>query len=260
MRYRAGLRAWLRSWHEELRAAALATYRDPLGRVEGSPGGMARRTDAALPRLSAKPPKVPIELIERTGNDVKAHVEKGLRRVYNAAGEYQGRQVVPVEKRRVIGVSLRQASPRVAAQLPAFRERNVSLITSIPVQDLADVQSTLDEAWFNNVHSDDIAEILQERFGVSESRADLIARDQVLKLNAEITQARHRDLEIESYTWSTSGDERVRAGHRDLDGTTQRYDDPPDTGDGESNNPGEDYQCRCVAIPILPDLGEEPEE
>jgi SPP1 gp7 family putative phage head morphogenesis protein len=71
---------------------------------------------------------------------------------------------------------------------------------------------------------------------------------------------------ISEYEWSTSGDERVRSSHDELDGTRQSWDDPPVTNDdGDTNHPGEDYQCRCVAIPVLPDIGdltdsEEPED
>lgn len=47
--------------------------------------------------------------------------------------------------------------------------------------------------------------------------------------------------------------------HQELDGTEQSWDDPPVTNeDGDRNHPGEDYQCRCVAYPILDELDGEP--
>lgn len=81
-----------------------------------------------------------------------------------------------------------------------------------------------------------------------ESRAALIARDQTLKLYAGISEAGHRENGIDSYIWSTSRDERVRPEHRALEGRKFRYDTPPEPG-----NPGEDYCCRCAAIPDLSD-------
>jgi SPP1 gp7 family putative phage head morphogenesis protein len=76
----------------------------------------------------------------------------------------------------------------------------------------------------------------------AKARARLIARDQIGKLSSNLTQFRHRQLGINQYQWSTSGDERVRPSHARLDGRIFSYDNPPDTGRGR-NNPGEDYQC-----------------
>ena len=39
------------------------------------------------------------------------------------------------------------------------------------------------------------------------------------------------------------------------------WDDPPVTNDdGDTNAPGEDYRCRCVAIPQIAELDQESEE
>lgn len=47
------------------------------------------------------------------------------------------------------------------------------------------------------------------------------------------------------YTWHTVGDERVRDDHADRQGETFRWGQPPEGG-----HPGEDYNCRCWAVPI----------
>lgn len=46
------------------------------------------------------------------------------------------------------------------------------------------------------------------------------------------------------YVWLTAGDEKVRASHAANDGQIFSWDDPPPTG-----NPGEEENCRCVAVP-----------
>jgi SPP1 gp7 family putative phage head morphogenesis protein len=138
-----------------------------------------------------------------------------------------------------------------------FRKENVALIKSIAEDQLDQVTELLDDAFEAGDDVDTVRAKVKERFDVSKSRADLIARDQVLKLNSQITQARQRSVGIESYIWSTSNDERVRPGHDDLEGETFRWDDPPVTNEeGDRNHPGEDYQCRCVAIPVLPEAEE----
>lgn len=56
----------------------------------------------------------------------------------------------------------------------------------------------------------------------------------------------------ESYVWTTRRDERVRALHRLLEGTIQRWDDPPLSGvPAFFGHPGEPGGCRCTAFPIL---------
>jgi len=101
-------------------------------------------------------------------------------------------------------------------------------------------------------------EALEERVGVSASRAQLIAVDQTLKTNAQVMRARHEAAGVTQYRWSSSRDERVRKRHAELDGQVFSYDDPPETNDdGDTNNPGEDFRCRCIAVPFVDDLDEE---
>jgi SPP1 gp7 family putative phage head morphogenesis protein len=129
------------------------------------------------------------------------------------------------------------------------------------VEDAARVYATQVRALFNSPETtigrrvEDLRDDLIGRGNVSESRAALIARDQTLKLNSFLNQAHQNENGVTRYTWSTSGDERVRDTHAELDGDDFEWGSPPmiDRGDGTSEalNPGEDYQCRCVAIPII---------
>lgn len=105
-----------------------------------------------------------------------------------------------------------------------------------------------------------ISNEIQRRFDVTKSKANLLARDQVGTLSANLTRTRQESAGVEEYIWSSSGDERVRECHRELDGQKFRYDDPPamwymtkhgKVYSGRHCNPGEDYQCRCVAKPVF---------
>jgi SPP1 gp7 family putative phage head morphogenesis protein len=178
------------------------------------------------------------------------------------------------EFQRVFKIDARQVSPGLPPLIEQFRAENVQLITSIQSDLLDQVSKLVDEAWSSGARVEDLRAKLQERLGVSKSRADLIARDQVLKLNAKITQARQTLAGVTEYIWTTSGDERVRGNpdgkypdsdrdHYRLDGKRFRWDSPPVINEktGERAHPGEDYQCRCVATPVIsfledPDLDE----
>lgn len=142
--------------------------------------------------------------------------------------------------------------------LANFRKMNVGLIRSLADDQLNQISDILDEGFKSDKRVETIRKEIQERFSVARSKADLLARDQVLKLNADMAQERQRAAGITEYVWSSSSDdsssdERVREMHAALDGTRQSWDDPPETNeDGDTNHPGQDYQCRCVAIPVLP--------
>ena len=94
---------------------------------------------------------------------------------------------------------------------------------------------------------------IQKAYSVDRRHAQLLARDQIAKLNSNIAQKQQRDAGVEEYIWSTSGDSRVREDHARLNNKRFRWDDPPvvDRKTGRRAHPGEDYQCRCVAIAVF---------
>jgi len=159
------------------------------------------------------------------------------------------------QMRAAVGLEIISPTPWRAAVQRGFMEDNLSLITSLSDDTLAQARTVVSSGIRSGARVEAIRDELEVRLGVQESRAALIARDQTLKLYGEEAQARQMAVGIEEYTWNTSHDERVRAGHQALDGTVHRWDDPPivDAKTGRKANPGLDYQCRCVGIPKIPD-------
>lgn len=107
-----------------------------------------------------------------------------------------------------------------------------------------------------------------------------LARDQVGKLNGQISQALQEDAGVEWYTWETAGDERVRGNpagrfpkavpsHYLMDGVLCRWDDAsvysvdkgktwiPRLPKMPKVHPGQEIQCRCVALPYMETLLQE---
>lgn len=132
-----------------------------------------------------------------------------------------------------------------------FASENVSLIRSITTDVAARVERASIAAVQAGTLHGDLAKQLEKEFDYSESRAKLIARDQVGKLYGQINASRQKELGAESFIWRTVHDERVREEHDLRDGETYRYDDPPD---GEL--PGEPILCRCYAEPVFPGMEE----
>jgi SPP1 gp7 family putative phage head morphogenesis protein len=131
--------------------------------------------------------------------------------------------------------------------LTLAQRANVNLIKSIPSQYFDRLNTVVLTGVQQGQRYTDIAADVKNLYGVTDSRAKLIARDQTSKTNAAITEARQTDLGIEEYVWMTAGDERVRPTHEDNDGKTFRWDDPP----AETGHPGHDINCRCVAVPVI---------
>lgn len=139
--------------------------------------------------------------------------------------------------------------------LRTWAEDNAKLITDIPAKTMRQVRNETIDALVSGKTVDQMKEAVLERMDVSDSRAELIARDQVSKLNADLTESRQKDSGVERYIWRTMQDERVRDEHADCDGETFSWDS--DVSEGgvskpDGNDPGGDFQCRCFAEPMLP--------
>lgn len=151
--------------------------------------------------------------------------------------------------RSIIGVPL---DPQIQPFIDGFVDTSTMLIKSQTGKTVFGIRRLMEQS-IGRRH-EDIAKDMQALFNVEESKARFIARDQTAKLNAKITQATHQSVGIYDYEWSTSRDSRVRDMHGELEGTRHAYANPPIVSDdGRTANPGEDYNCRCVAIPVLPD-------
>lgn len=163
----------------------------------------------------------------------------------------------------VLRIDIDAEPPAIARLLERWRRENIGLIESIAKRLHGDVRDVVRAGARSGTRVEEISAQIRERFGVSESRANLIARDQILKGNADLTVARCSEVGITHYRWSTSHDERVRGTpggkwpkglHYALDGKICEFANPPIANtNGDRANPGVDFQCRCVAIPILGD-------
>ena len=132
-------------------------------------------------------------------------------------------------------------------------EDNVALIKTIPQESLGRMRQIVLEGYRNGETTTAIVKQIQRTYSVDRRHAQLLARDQIAKLNGDITQQQQQDAGVVEYVWSTSGDSRVRPSHAALNHKRFRWDDPPvvDEKTGRRCHPGKDYQCRCCALPVF---------
>jgi len=166
---------------------------------------------------------------------------------------------------RVIGINPIIADASLGSEIALFTATNVGLINSLKEKAFNDVSQTVYTGFASGARAEtiakDITKLIDPEVGNVKARADLIARDQVGKLNSQLTQVRQSNLGVTRYRWRTLQDERVRGApgglypnavpsHYDKEGKIFSWDKPPaDTG-----HPGDDFQCRCYAEPVLEDL------
>lgn len=169
-------------------------------------------------------------------------------RAANAVQAHNAKQLAKVLK-STLSVDLFRSEPWLKDQIDIFIEHNVGLIKTVEEKYFGDIQETVFRGARQGTSVKEIAEEIRERGQVSQSRAELIARDQINKFNGVLSEIRQRDLGVEKYIWRTSLDERVREEHRAREGKTFEWSNPPSDG-----NPGEAINCRCYAEPVLEDI------
>ena len=98
-----------------------------------------------------------------------------------------------------------------------------------------------------------LAKVIKSQYGVSQSKAKFLARQETSLFMSNYRKEKFTEAGIQKYRWSSSHDVRVRHDHRELDGTVWSYDNPPvvDKFTQRKGNPGTDYNCRCVDIPLV---------
>lgn len=252
-------------------AAAAATYAralldvhaevtEAVGAILRGVGLLPERTDAAAdgggpivtPEAVARAERELAELRVRLARGHRFPLAK-LDVVASRVASHSGRAWAAALSK--LGVKLSDVrSPHLEYLRSIWQHRNLDLITSLSLDHVDRVREVINE--HRGARVEQLARHIEETTNATASRARLLARDQTLKLNAEITQARHQAAGVTEYVWRASRDERVRQTHKDLDGTRQRYALPPvvDLRTGRRANPGDDYQCRCTADPVIPGL------
>lgn len=213
------------------------------------------RADAA--RLDDYP-----ERVERMFSDIR--IVYG-RRVLPEAKERQAREAAASTERwnrqqlnrqffQLLRIDVIPPGSERADRARAFVRENTRLISSIGGDYLDELEGGLLRSFRQGERAEDIASWMTDRFDVAESRAARIARDQVGKLNGELTRDRQTGLGIDRYTWRTSLDERVRATHQALEGEVFAWSGEPSPPEG---HPGFPIMCRCTAEPYLDDILDE---
>ena len=141
---------------------------------------------------------------------------------------------------------------RAEAIEPALREttkQGALLIKDVDDQTAQRIADATFDAFESGNGSAQLRKDLKEVIDASNTRARLIARDQLGKLTGRLDELRQTEAGIASYIWSTVGDHRVRPAHLDREGEAFKWSEPPEDG-----HPGEPVACRCRARAVIPGM------
>lgn len=167
-------------------------------------------------------------------------------RAFPAAGEIN-RTAFRETMRSVYQVDVIGTDRRIAEALQLFEAENFALIKSIPQEALGSLHGKILNAVQQGRTIKETSALIEEQFDITRRRAELIARDQVGKLNGQLTKIRQMDIGVEQYRWRGILDVRERPEHVRREGVLFSWDKPPEDG-----HPGQPHRCRCTAEPDLP--------
>lgn len=149
----------------------------------------------------------------------------------------------------------------------SWAEDNYTLITSNAKNYISKINTLTEQAIVNGMSPGKLKEeIMKATESLSDKHCKLLARDQMGKLNGQITQAQMEEVGLDLYVWSTAYDDRVRDSHALMEGLLCRWDDAsvcsydngktwePRPAGAVDLHPGQDIQCRCVGLAFYPEL------
>jgi SPP1 gp7 family putative phage head morphogenesis protein len=184
----------------------------------------------------------------------------------------------------LLGIEFIATEPWETAAIEAWSQTNFELIKSLPGEYIKKVNTVVSEGVLQGKTSKGILdEVKKITKNFNKARPELIARDQVGKLNSFFTQKRQAEAGIDMYIWSTAADERVRGrpsgkypdaipSHWEMEGKLCRWDDASvysedggktwkkRTGKMPKVHPGIAINCRCSALPYFADIVKEMDE
>ena len=207
--------------------------KDGRGYVQDGPFDFFKRLTSHIKKV------VSIVYSQQRVNKAASSFMKNLNQVNKTNMEQQG---------RVRGIELTATESWLAPFMKENIQKNVDYITNIRDEYTHKIESIIYEGIKDGSSYKTIREQLEEQIGMSQRRAKFIAVDQSGTLFGQMTAQRHQNMGVMKFKWRTSKDERVRDSHVILEDKIFSYDDPPSVG-----LPGEDFRCRCIALPIFED-------
>lgn len=190
-----------------------------------------------------------------------------VKRTHGVSSRNQAKHIRKISKGEIEIEGILTSDKKLNPYFENIIDQNVGLIRSITEEKLPTFKNALVNAITQDAPVSEIAKMVRKNFKTTESKAHMIARDQVGKLNGALDEFHQKTIGVKRYRWRTVHDGAVRGNpggkyppkpgqnnHWKLDGKIFNWDKPPTMADGRKLNPKQDYQCRCYAEAVLDDI------
>lgn len=211
-------------------------------------------TDLAITlRLEKIAPKINKRLEQWQATFTK-HSTKYADDFVNKIDQDVQRQIITDIKQKTndnLVIQFDQSNQIALAKAQGVIKENVDLIKDIPTEMKQKLQFELNESIQQGRSYKYFKEKVIEITGVTEKRAELIARDQSFKATSALSHARQAELGIKKQLWDyTNISKEPRKSHQDADG--KEYDiNKGCLIDGEYIFPGQKINCKCSSRAVL---------
>ena len=198
--------------------------------------------------------------------DENTKIYSGMKESAKELKEFEDREFEK-QLEKSINVSIKEQSEWWPTMSENWANTNYKLIRSNASAFTDKINVIVERAVANGTTVRDLQEEIQKATtGLSDYKCRLLARDQIGKLQGQISQGQMEEIGLDMYIWSTSGDERVRDSHQEMEGLLCRWDDAtvysedggkhwiPRPSGAVDMHPGQDIQCRCVALAYFPEI------
>lgn len=155
-------------------------------------------------------------------------------------------------------------SPEHATRIASDYTKNLDLyIQKFSQEETEKLRKKVKQQAFKGYRYEGLVKEIQKSYGVTKNKAKFLARQETNLLMVKVKELRYTDAGVNEYKWvcvhspkdrtpkqHTPGN--VRYYHGLLDGKKFTWNEPPVVNSkGDRKNPGQDYNCRCTARPIV---------
>lgn len=180
-----------------------------------------------------------------------------------------------LERQIALGMVYDPAEPWVQKAITDWKDTNLKLVKSLVGEHRTRMETMALDAVTNGKRPEALLLDILKANKMTYNRARLIARDQIGKLTAQLTEKRSTAIGLDTYTWRTALDERVRGNpagryptarpsHWGAEGRVGVYGKPgiwivggkevPRGPNDPQQGTGYDIGCRCVSASRWEDL------
>lgn len=154
-----------------------------------------------------------------------------------------------------------ELTPERRMQIATAWQQNMDLwIKNWTEEKIISLREAMQKSVFASNRFESAISGIQKDFQTTRSKAKFLARQETKLLVTTFKEIRYQEAGVDEYKWKSvkgSPAHPVRPYHKALNDRSEkgeifRFSNPPVTDkSGRRNNPGQDYNCRCVAVPVV---------